>query len=360
MLFCASSVLFTSSKSSCGLAASFVGQTFKRSRFSMTTTRRMAATADSIRGQTMIPVADAIALHSSSNDDNSNVKFVDGSWFLADRNGREEFLEGPRVADAHFFDIDDIAEKSSPYLHMMPTPQLFGAAMDAMGISNQDHIIVYGSAGCPFVHRAWFQIRNMGHGNDLTHMLDGSLEDWKAQGGPIEEGSPSNPVVSSKDLIEQQLGKPAKYQATEPQNVVDKEEMKRLIAQGPEADAILVDVRAPERFRGVVEEPRPGMRLGHMPGAKNIFFKDLLNPYNVLQFKPKSELLQIIRNGGVDIDTDKRIIVHCGSGATACALVAALELCGRDPSRNYVYDASWSEWGGVSDTPIEKDGKPVP
>jgi thiosulfate/3-mercaptopyruvate sulfurtransferase len=356
VLFCASSV-FLRSRSNC-LAASFVvGRTFKRSRFFTTTTRIMATTSsDSIRSQIMVPVTDAIALHGSSKQE---VKFVDGSWFLANRNGRQEFLDGPRVSGAHFFDIDDIAGES-PYLHMMPTPQLFGAAMDAMGISNTDHIIVYGSADCPFVHRAWFQIRNMGHGSDLTHLLDGSLADWKARGGPIEEGgSPSNPVVSSKDLVGA-LNTPTKYRATEPQNILNMEQVKEIIAQGPEADAILVDVRGPERFRGEVEEPRPGMRLGHMPGAINIFFKDLLNPDNVLQFKSKSELLQIISESGLDIDTDKRIIVHCGSGATACALVASLELCGRDPSRNYVYDASWSEWGGVSDTPIEKDGKPVP
>ena len=311
----------------------------------------------------MVPISDAIALHPQE-----TIKFVDGSWFLADRNARQEFLDHPRIAGARYFDIDDIADKeSSPYLHMMPFPQLFAAAMDAMGISNDDHIIVYGSQNCPFVHRAWFQIRNMGHGDELTHMLDGSLADWQAQGGPMEEGTPSNPIVSSQDLVSKNTARsnePTKYVATEPQNVVDKEEVKRIIAEGANADAILVDVRAPERFRGEVEEPRPGMRLGHMPGAKNVFFKDLLNPDNVLQFKPKSELLEILKNGGIDEailnDKEKRIVVHCGSGATACALVAALELCGRDPKGNFVYDASWSEWGGVSDTPIEKDGKSVP
>ena len=103
----------------------------------------MSATPDSIKGQLVVSVPDAISLHSSD-----NVKFVDGSWFLTDRNGRQEFQDGPRIAGASFFDIDDIADKTSNLPHMMPTKELFSAAMDAMGIANDDHIIVHGSKDC--------------------------------------------------------------------------------------------------------------------------------------------------------------------------------------------------------------------
>jgi len=328
----------------------------------------------------MIPIPDAIQLHGET-----NVKFIDGSWFLMGRNARTEFQDPTttRIANAYFFDIDDIADKttsnnndnnnsngggmSPSLLHMMPPRRLFAAAMDAMGISNTDHLIVYGTKDCPFVHRAWFQIRNMGHGKDYTHLLDGSLADWIHHGGPIEEGEPTHPIISSQDLnIDDQQR--TSYQATDPQGVVDKEVMKQIIlattttttSSSPYADSLIIDVRAPERYRGEVEEPRPGLRRGHMPGAKNIFFKDLLCDTNVLQFKQVEELKSIIAQGGVDWDTDKQLVIHCGSGATACALVAALELCGRDPSTTSVYDASWSEWGALSDTPIEKDGQPVP
>ena len=92
-----------------------------------------------------------------------------------------------------------------------------------------------------------------------------------------------------------------------------------------------------------------------MPGAKNLFFYNLLQEDNVSRFKPKEELKQLIEQAGVDLATDKRIVISCGSGATACTLAAALDVCGRDPSKTFVYDGSWVEWGGEKDTPITKD-----
>ena len=78
---------------------------------------------------------------------------MDGSWFLKDRNGREEFEAGPRIPGARFFDIDDIAAKGEALNpkglpHMMPPKNLFAASMDAMDITNDDHLIVYATKGC--------------------------------------------------------------------------------------------------------------------------------------------------------------------------------------------------------------------
>lgn len=90
---------------------------------------------------------DCLSLHGEK-----GVVFVDGSWFLKDRNGREEFEAGPRIPGAVFFDIDQVAlpkdmnPKGLP--HMMPPSNIFAAAMDAMDIKNDDHLIVYGSKGC--------------------------------------------------------------------------------------------------------------------------------------------------------------------------------------------------------------------
>jgi len=202
-----------------------------------------------------------------------------------------------------------------------------------------------------FFHRAWFQMRNMGHARDSISVLQGSIADWIDAGGPVEkEGTaPSFPIVNAKDL---DLTAQPKYKAQDAINVMNKEEMKRII-DGDDTMTI-VDVRSPQRFLGEVEEPRPGMRLGHMPGAKNVFFKDLLEDDNVNKLKPKEELETILQAGGVDTEKAARIVASCGSGVTACTLVVALEACGMDADDVFVYDGSWSEWGGTDDTPIVK------
>lgn len=200
-------------------------------------------------------------------------------------------------------------------------------------------------------HRAWFQIRNMGHAPEKIHLMAASFDEWKNAGGPIEEGPIQALVCDELDIT-----KPALYKATNPQNILDMQGMIDIINNGENSDSIIVDVRVKERYLGLVEEPRPGMRLGHMPGAKNLPFASLLNPMNVLQFKSKDEIGAIMKEAGVDFESPKKIVITCGSGATACALVAALEVMGRHPSRNYVYDGSWSEWGGEADTLIVKEG----
>ena len=327
------------------------------SAFSMKMSSSITNT-DRIHGQTLVSIPEAIALLS----DNSSVKFIDGSWWLGgERDGRTEFENGPRITNARFLDIDDISTKTPDNLpHMMPSALLQSAAMDAMGIDKNDHVVVYGGKDCMFITRAYWQMK-ITHPIGKCHLLDGSLQDWIDGGGPIEAKgtTPAYPVVDSENLIDE---KKTIYEATSPQNaVVDMDELKSLIAEGKTVDkdsgVLVVDARSPARFSGEAEEPRPGLRRGHMPGAKNLFFLDLLDPDNKNKFKSKEELQRIIQDAGIDLPLlpGSKIISSCGSGVTACTILTALDIIGEDPSHSYLYDGAFAEWGGQPDTPIVKD-----
>jgi thiosulfate/3-mercaptopyruvate sulfurtransferase len=304
-----------------------------------------AAVSTLLSNQIEISIEDAIQVHSAS-----NVKFVDGSWWLGQpgRN-RHDYAVGPRIAGATFLDIDDVADRTtkSNLPHMMPSPIMFSAVMDHMNIKNDDHIVVYVNDQCLFVHRARYQFGCMGHDWGKVHVLGGSLKDWIVANGPIAEDDGTSFLVSN--LI---LTKSPTYQAVASKSTVNMEQVREMIKTKDE-NVVLIDARSADRFYARVDEPRPGLIRGHMPTAKNVFFYSLLDPTNPSKLKPLSELKAEFNNAGIDIDTlqrnkNIRFVATCGSGATACTVATALHVCGIDPNQISIYDGSWMEWGDPS------------
>lgn len=254
------------------------------------------------------------------------LRIVDGSWHLDGRDARSEF-EQAHIPGAVFFDLDGLSDRDSPLPHMMPSPQSFAASVGALGIGNDDQIVVYDTAGLFSAARVWWMLMIMGARS--VQVLDGGLPRWQAQGHPVESGEPS-----------------ASTAVFDPSPAMDAVASLDDVRQALSQDIQVVDARGAPRFRGEAAEPRPGMRGGHMPGALNLPYNRPLNDDGTM--KRGAALEQAFADAGVDID--RPIVTTCGSGVTAAILTLGLAELGR-PSR--LYDGSWSEWGTREDTPVE-------
>jgi thiosulfate/3-mercaptopyruvate sulfurtransferase len=261
----------------------------------------------------------------------ANVRIVDGSWHMpnANRDAAKEF-EAAHIPGAVFFDIDRIADKSTDLPHMIAKPDEFSAAIGALGISETDTIIIYDSVGLFTAPRVWWNFKVMGASD--VRILEGGLPQWIAEEKPLAQG----PALPEFALFQ------PRFAADHVKSAAD-------VLEALNGDAAqVVDVRGADRFAGRVEEPRPGLRSGHMPGAFNLPFPDLIANGRL---KPSSELRAIIAAHG--IDPDKPVVTSCGSGVTATILNLALTSLGYDQMR--AYDGSWAEWGGRADLPVVRD-----
>jgi thiosulfate/3-mercaptopyruvate sulfurtransferase len=263
--------------------------------------------------------------------DDPNIRIVDCSFKMPGitPTAREDYERG-QIPGAVFFDIDEIAEPATSLPHMIPSPELFAHKVGALGIGDGDRVIVYDSIGLSSAGRAWWMLRLFGH-EDVA-LLDGGLPKWQAEGRPLETAAPSPPPRHFTPRFTPSL-------------IRDKRALLGNLTIGQEQ---IVDARAAPRFDGTAEEPRPGLRRGHIPGSRNLPYERVTDP-QTRQLRSAEELAALFRGAGVALD--RPIVTSCGSGVTACALAFAVHLIGHPGAA--VYDGSWSEWGLPGDTPVE-------
>lgn len=278
----------------------------------------------------LLPASQAIELHRSS-----SVKFVDGSWHMDNvRNPYAEYLS-ERIPGSQYFNIDEVSDKSNDLPHMLPDEKFFDAKVSSMGISNDEHIVIYVHPNCFSGPRVWWMFKAFGHEN--VSLLDGGLSAWKAAGGsticnqPCSEASPSN----FKSILS-------------PVHYVSVDDVLKTVYSG---SSQIVDARSKGRFEGSAPEPRAGLEGGHMPGALNLPFTTLLEG-DLTTFKSPVEIRDAFKEAGVIFGA--KIILTCGSGVSASVLAMGLTLLGQELQSCPIYDGSWSEWGGRSDLPKTK------
>jgi thiosulfate/3-mercaptopyruvate sulfurtransferase len=265
-----------------------------------------------------------------------DLRVADVRWYLdPSRRGRDAYAAG-HVPGAVFLDVD--VDLSAPGggrgrpdgRHPWPAADQVARVMGAAGIGRGTTVVAYDDQAGATAARLWYLLRAYGH--DEVAVLDGGLAKWMAEGRPIETAEPAfAPAVFVPRV--------------RPGWVVTKEEV-----AGRPREAVLLDARAGERYRGETEPVDP--RAGHIPGALSAPFAGNLGPGAVPVFRPAAELRERYAALGA---AGTEPIVYCGSGVTACHDLLALHVAGL---RGRLYPGSWSEWSADPARPVATGPEP--
>lgn len=269
----------------------------------------------------------------------SSLLVLDASFDLQDPQvGARAYAQG-HIPGARYVHLDDDLcgpKTGSNGRHPLPARERFAATAGAWGITPQSDVVVYDAQGATFAAHLWWMLRWLGH--ERVAVLDGGLQAWSAAGGPLAQGPEAG-------LLRDGAAYPAR--ASLVATVDAAELLSRLPHLAQAGGPVLVDARAPERYRGEVE---PLDRVaGHIPGARNRFFK--LNLDERGAFLPAAEL-QAAYGTLLEGRAPQQMIHQCGSGVTACHNLLAMAVAGLDGG--VLYPGSWSEWCADPKRPVAK------
>ena len=254
-----------------------------------------------------------------------NVKIIDCSWHmpLTKRNGFEEY-KIRHIPNSIFFDLDSNSNKKTNLPHMLVNKYDWEKIVSAMGIKNDDKIVIYDNSDVLSSCRCWYNFIYFGHDPNLVHVLDGGLKKWISE---------NNPITNNLTEI-----KKSNYIANEKKQLVkNKAEIDKNISK---KEFTVIDARSKDRFEGKVTEPRKGLRSGSIKNSFCLPYSDLINSDRT--FINNDKILEKFKS--IKCDLNKNLTFSCGSGITASVLALAYSLIDNKYNPT-IYDGSWSEYG---------------
>ena len=297
----------------------------------------------------------------------SRIQFVDATWYhKGDRNGREEFEKGPRLPRAFHWDTGDMSMSgdlfpmSNPLdlKNVFPPEWMVGLALEKMGVTASMTLVVYGREGTLFAPRVWYLLKKYCRSCHVK-ILQGSLEEWVAKGGRIEDTTTKSTLVA-KDLLEIRknedsisplISSSARYR------LVDKAFVERVVERlsSPDSSSLPATEDDESKLPLMMIDTRGSSfaKNGHIPGAKHIPYASLSLHDDSLTLKSRYQLEEILQEA-VGKESFQRLrsesaLLTCGTGVSVCAMALVLEELGCPEP--WIYDGSWDEWGRDPSTP---------
>jgi thiosulfate/3-mercaptopyruvate sulfurtransferase len=254
---------------------------------------------------------------------NKNIKILDCSWHMptTQRSGKLEF-EQTHIPGSIFFDIDEFSDKNSEFPHTILPADIFSEMISNLGISNQDHIVVYDSLGIFSSPRVWWMFQYFGHKE--VFILDGGLVKWLKEKKEIETGKGKKypktnfKVTENKSML--------KIYDDIKNNIINNQFQ-------------VIDARSKGRFLGTEPEPRANLKSGSIQNSINLPWNECIDPETKC-FLDKSLLEKKFK--ALKIKLDQPVVFSCGSGVSACVIGKAFNIVNNNEP--IIYDGSWSEW----------------
>jgi thiosulfate/3-mercaptopyruvate sulfurtransferase len=260
-----------------------------------------------------------------------SVLVLDCGFDLADPEAGRRQYEAGHIPGAAYVHLDETLSGPKTGLngrHPLPDREAFAAALAALGANRDTQIVAYDNAGGMYAARLWWLLRWIGH--DAVAVLDGGIGAWKAAGQAL---STEPPAPRAPGDLAARAGR---------QRTLTYAEMREALKSGGH---VVLDARAPDRYRG--ENETLDKVGGHIPGARNRFFRDNLGADG--RFLPPEQLRRAFTER-LDGRAPDAVVNQCGSGVTACHNLLAMEIAGRAGAA--LYPGSWSEWSAQPGAPV--------